>query len=460
MFSCLYLFQHVGDAGDFNEASSDRRVINFDQTQSGLATITINFQSNESEEEDDGKQKENKRSERTDTNVAGQQSRNNDHQKDSSDEDIELRKGLLGDMSKVDARYAILKSRLENDTAYKDKKRHTKGKKERSRDKCLGSMVADIEENSRLKKQKQNNSMYLRERRRILEARRKKVSVTRDRDSYLSENKESQKKRNEELQSESRRIKLHELSRSMQPPPGDLRNLIGDKADRGRRSSSEDEDTIQRKLREKIKEEKHKRLFGKLNNKEQIKLKKERDSLREKLNRRRGDCSKLKVKNNDTDNMLTVVSKKHVSSQETNDIVRKTNKTGLYGSISKSNEESENYSEQNEKNEGSDECNIESEEKSICEDGNKVSTEPQYENCQHSDEKDGHVENSIEKNKQFLSVKEEVDEKEVSADTLKSGMHNNNNDSSPTNRNAVPPGVKQEKKKSERKSKHKSSKRR
>ena len=161
-------------------------------------------------------------------------------------------------MSKVDARYAILKSRLEHDMGHKNIR--TKSKKDRH----LSSMVADIEEKSNSNKWKQNNISHWRQRK----AEQRKSSSKTDRgrserssaqvrhDDSSDNDEESHNKRSNELQNEARRIRLQELSRSKNRLSGDLRNLIGDK-----RSSSDDDEVIARKLREKIKEEKHKTII-------------------------------------------------------------------------------------------------------------------------------------------------------------------------------------------------------
>jgi len=91
---------HSGDEND--DQSSDRRIINFGSEGSHLPTITlVNYKSDEKNSTDNRKTR----------------SRRSDKEDVNGEEDIELRKGLLQDMSKVDARYAILKSRLDHETS-------------------------------------------------------------------------------------------------------------------------------------------------------------------------------------------------------------------------------------------------------------------------------------------------------------------------------------------------------
>lgn len=274
---------HSGDEND--DQSSDRRIINFGSEGSHLPTITlVNYKSDEKNSTDNRKT----RSRRSD-------------KEDVNGEDIELRKGLLQDMSKVDARYAILKSRLDHETSiyntnnknkFSTTERKTDRKtvrktdssksKEKEKKSYIGSMVADLEENShRQRKENQNKSQQRHSRHRFEVSHRKRKPSVSSEDEYYS-------KRGETLKNETEKIQRRESNRSesLTEDTTDLRNLLRGKKE-SKKSSSDDEDELARKLREKIKEEKHKRLFGNLKTDECLKLKQEREELREKLKQKK-----------------------------------------------------------------------------------------------------------------------------------------------------------------------------
>ena len=190
-----------------------------------------------------------------------------------SEEEIELRKGLLQDMSKVDARYAILKSRLDNETSKVGREKVKSKKDNVSKPKYIGSMIADLE-----RKQQE------------MERTNRQDRSRKGKPSESSDDENLRKSRLEELKRETERIKRQELLRSENiqvDDKSDLRNLLRGRREEKKIEDSDDEDTLVSKLREKIKEEKHKRLFGKLKPEEKLKLKKERDELREKLKRKK-----------------------------------------------------------------------------------------------------------------------------------------------------------------------------
>ena len=210
-----------------------------------------------------------------------------------SEEEIELRKGLLQDMSKVDARYAILKSRLDNETSKVGREKVKSKKDNVSKPKYIGSMIADLEEVSNRQKRLKLKEQKLREKKRKQQEMERTNRQDRSRKGKPSESSDDEnlrKSRLEELKRETERIKRQELLRSgniQVDDKSDLRNLLRGRREEKKIEDSDDEDTLVSKLREKIKEEKHKRLFGKLKPEEKLKLKKERDELREKLKRKK-----------------------------------------------------------------------------------------------------------------------------------------------------------------------------
>ena len=101
----------------------------------------------------------------------------------------------------------------------------------------------------------------------------------------------------QKLTEESRRMKVQELTRTINSAQeGDLRNLLkqrksvgerGDSVLKKEQSNSDNEDVLEHKLREKVKEEKHLRLFGKLNRGERTRIQHETENLRKRLQRAR-----------------------------------------------------------------------------------------------------------------------------------------------------------------------------
>ncbi|XP_065655394.1 trichohyalin isoform X4 [Hydra vulgaris] len=223
--------------------SRDRRVINIDESQ-----ITVCFNVNDSDNriKSKGSGKELDKDETNDKNG----------------------------ISKYDARYAILKSRDQNNKQL-DKYSRSNTIKESKKKEYAGSMVADIEEQAR-KQQRYTQRKILRNNKRHSEG---KSSYTHKRVGEDSSESDSQTHTNV-LKTETRRIELQEISRHLKPTV-DLRELL--KRDK---PLSDDEDILARKLRQKLKEEKHKRLFGKLAPGEETILKEERMHLRKELKKR------------------------------------------------------------------------------------------------------------------------------------------------------------------------------
>uniref|UniRef100_T2MAQ1 Zinc finger CCCH domain-containing protein 14 n=2 Tax=Hydra vulgaris TaxID=6087 RepID=T2MAQ1_HYDVU len=223
--------------------SRDRRVINIDESQ-----ITVCFNVNDS-----------------------------DNRIKSKGSGKELDKGETNNkngISKYDARYAILKSRDQNNKQL-DKYSRSNTIKESKKKEYAGSMVADIEEQAR-KQQRYTQRKILRNNKRHSE---NKSSYTHKRVAEDSSESDSQT-HTDVLKTETRRIELQEISRHLKPTV-DLRELL--KRDK---PLSDDEDVLARKLRQKLKEEKHKRLFGKLAPGEETILKEERMHLRKELKKR------------------------------------------------------------------------------------------------------------------------------------------------------------------------------
>ena len=302
-------------------ASSDRRVINFSKKSTGLATITVNFHSNDSASESEGHSPTRPTTRDVDATAQSKGNQSPEHRSAAaSDEDVELRKGLLQDMSKMDARYAIMKSRLEqkqvtkqrhsNDSVKKPSVSSSSKMKERvTKQPYIGSMVADIEEKSSLDMKRRKKRERRHDRQQELEGQKRKSAgyskkARRDQESSDDDDAMLSENRIKQLTEETRRIKMQELQRSMDAArEGDLRNILKGKqkekeekqhlqqlirsSTRPSKSlSSDDEEEVERKLREKTKEEKHKRLFGKLNREDRHRLQKEREELRLKLERK------------------------------------------------------------------------------------------------------------------------------------------------------------------------------
>ncbi|XP_057304679.1 trichohyalin-like [Hydractinia symbiolongicarpus] len=273
-------------------AGSDRKVI-LDDVDDGLATITVNIKAKDNLRDRSYKKSSHDQSRSHDKSrrLDASKRKQKGGVKSSDDEDIELRKGLLHDMSKLDARYAILKSRLDHATSTRTGvhgntagSQARRNRNEPKKERYLGSMVADMEEESRLSKLRKDRNMRWEERKRMLQVRRR-ADLVRSRDhrgKSSDEESAGPKQRVGTLKQETKNIGRHEQKRSLRlSSGGDLRNLLSKRL--GAVSSSDDEDTIARKLREKIKEEKHKKLFGLLKPNEMELLKKEREDLRQKL---------------------------------------------------------------------------------------------------------------------------------------------------------------------------------
>lgn len=213
-------------------------------------------------------------------------------------------------MSKHDARYAIIMSRLDS-----DQRKSKQGKTEKTRKspesrskkpRFMGSMIADLEEKTTNDLKRRKKIERRKDRRRLVESARLQSRARRhsnrsDKGRRSSEDGEVLSiEQVQKLTDESRRLKVQELTRNMaSAKDSDLRSLLN-----GRRrknsvtkssgsglgatvskkvSSSDDEETVERKLREKIKEEKHLRLFGKLGRGDRDRLHKEREQLRKRL---------------------------------------------------------------------------------------------------------------------------------------------------------------------------------
>jgi len=229
------------------------------------------------------------------------------------EDDVELRKGLLQDMSKHDARYAIIMSRLDNDQrkprqtgSLKTRKSSESSKK---KPRFMGSMIADLEEKTTNDLKRRKMIERRQDRRRLVESarlqprhrrgnRNNKGRKPSDDDEDVLSVEQVQK-----LTEESRRLKVQELTRKMATAQdSDLRSLLNGRRRKGSNSnasdytgggpraavskkvsSSDDEEIVERKLREKIKEEKHLRLFGKLGCGDRDRLHSERERLRKRL---------------------------------------------------------------------------------------------------------------------------------------------------------------------------------
>ena len=259
--------------------SRDRRVINIDQSQ-----ITVSFNVNDSQPK----------------------LRSKGTLKEQIKDQLEDKNGT----SKHDARYAILKSREHNSKQVDRYPRYTI--KEPRKKEYPGSMVADIEEQAR-KQQRHARRKMLRNNKRHLE------SI--DKDSYpqkriiddSSESDPSSQTHTDILKTETRRIELQEISRLMKPAV-DLRELL--KRDK---PLSDDEDVLARKLRQKLKEEKHKRLFGKLAPGEETKLKEERMHLRKELKKRTSDKKVSKQSFIEKENSIDAYNKEVSAEEEYSD---------------------------------------------------------------------------------------------------------------------------------------------
>ena len=326
-----------------------RRVINFDKEKSGLPTITVNFnKDNSSNSDNDNKRtvRSNDRDRNRLSTSESRHSRTSNHasshvRKSSDDKDGEKRKGLIPGISKYDARYTILRSRLEHEVPSNERNvPEMKPEKTSNREKGLGSMVADLEEKSKKhsirsswREQRNNNDPNNKHRERQRGSQRRHMH-TADGDSSC-EDEEDKQLRVKELKKEARRIEMQELSRSGQSDEGDLRDLLVGKRDV--KSSSEEEDVIAQRLREKIKEEKHKRLFGKLNTEDRDRSRKERENLRDRLKTKK-KRRKL-TESNDSPEWIEKVPEKGGESKDYNDTNDKSERNIYLENVTDSEEE-------------------------------------------------------------------------------------------------------------------------
>lgn len=251
---------------DRNNEVIERRVINFDAEKSGLPTITVNFNQSTSSHGDGRKISKSDERDHYRNGNNDHHSRNKHHHT-NNDANVDHR---FQGISKYDARYTILRSRAEpnNDRRV----RHHKGKHEKSsnHEKSLSSMVADLEEKPKRHSEHDNWK----------DKRSGRDSDDRHRDSSSNrKHHSSHSMANEEVKHHLRSVKDRRIE--MHDTGGDLRNLLSCK--KVERKSSSDEDSSTRRIREKIKAEKHKILFGKLKSDERDRSKREREHLVEKL---------------------------------------------------------------------------------------------------------------------------------------------------------------------------------
>ena len=169
----------------------------------------------------------------------------------------------------------------------------------------LGSMIADLEEktNHDMKRRQKMERRQNRERLLLQTKRVGKPEMVRHHtqqqrrrrsDHRVSSDEEAlSAEQVQKLTEESRRMKVQELTRTINTAQeGDLRTLLQQRKSGGvagakEQSNSDDEDVLERKLREKVKEEKHLRLFGKLTRSERARMNRETENLRKRLQKAR-----------------------------------------------------------------------------------------------------------------------------------------------------------------------------
>lgn len=157
-------------------------------------------------------------------------------------------------------------------------------------------MIADLEEKTTNdKKRRQKLERRQNRERLLLQTKRDQPQQQRRRRSRVSSDEEAlSAEQIQKLTEESRRLKVQELTRTINTAQeGDLRTLLQRRKSGGNalptreQSNSDDEDVLERKLREKVKEEKHLRLFGKLTRSERARMKRETENLRKRLQKAR-----------------------------------------------------------------------------------------------------------------------------------------------------------------------------